>query len=142
VNDRLAFAARALRALAELHAPAGAGGETVLHRSLSPDNVRVRADGAPFFAGWRWARLPAAQTITFGTAPEAQDDFAAPEVRAHGLTAARTASDVYSLCKTLLKAIPDESPAADALRSALALGLEDDPSQRAAPVEIAELIET
>src|SRR5205807_305563 len=39
LNGRLAFAAGALRALAELHAPTGAGGETVVHRSLGPDNV-------------------------------------------------------------------------------------------------------
>ena len=52
LKDRLAFAARALRALAELQALSGATGETVIHRSLNPENVRVRADGAPLFAGW------------------------------------------------------------------------------------------
>ena len=140
-NDRLAFAARALRALAELQAPASAGGETVVHRGLNPDSVRVRADGAPLFSGWRWARLPVAQTITSAGAPEAQDDYAAPEVRARGLAAAGPASDVYSLCKTLLKAIPDDGRGAHELKSALALGLEDDPSRRPAPDDIAELIE-
>ena len=141
VNDRLSFAARALRAVAELHAPAGANGETVIHRNLTPDTIRVRADGAPLFAGWRWARLPFAQTIAPGPMHEVYDEFTAPEVRAQGLTAALAASDVYSLCKSFLTVAIGGGGAADALRSALALGLDEDPSLRGAPTEIAELIE-
>jgi hypothetical protein len=141
VNDRLSFAARALRAVEELHAPAGANGETVIHRNLTPDTIRVRADGAPLFAGWRWARLPFAQTIAPGPMHEVYDEFTAPEVRAQGLTAALAASDVYSLCKSLLTVAIGGGGAADTLRSALTLGLDEDPFRRGAPTEIAELIE-
>jgi hypothetical protein len=54
---RLAFATSALRELAALHHPTS-DGETLVHRSLTPDSVRARSDGRPLFAGWRWARLP------------------------------------------------------------------------------------
>lgn len=139
IDERIAFAARALRALAELQA--STIGEPVLHRGLNPDSVRVRADGAPLFAGWRWARLPLVQTITT-PGVEAQDPFSAPEVRSHGLAAARPESDVYSLCKTLLTAAEGDDQGLEALRSALALGLDEDPTRRAAPDALAEQIET
>ena len=98
---KLAFAAAALRALAELHAPSAPDSQAVIHRALTPESVRVRADGRPLFAGWRWARLPEAKTITGAHGPEAQDDYAAPEVQKNGLAFADARSDVYSLCKVL-----------------------------------------
>jgi serine/threonine protein kinase len=121
---------------------AAADGETVIHRNLTPDTVRVRADGAPLFAGWRWARLPFAETITPGPIHEVYDEFTAPEVCSQGLTAAVVASDVYSLCKSLLAVATDGGPATEALRIALAFGLDEDPSRRGAPTEVAELIES
>jgi hypothetical protein len=141
-EHRFAFASRAMRALAELQEPTLDGGTPVLHRDLNPDTIRVRSDGAPLFAGWRWARLPSAETIASARPPEAHDPFAAPEIRTHGLTAATTSSDVYSLCKTLLQSLPTEADVATALRSALALGLDEDPRQRATAHDIAELINT
>ena len=45
---KLSFAAAALRALAELHAPSAPDSQAVIHRALTPESVRVRADGRPF----------------------------------------------------------------------------------------------
>jgi hypothetical protein len=139
---RLAFAAAALRALAELQTPSTPDGQAVVHRALTPESVRVRADGKPLFAGWRWARLPEAKTITGPQRPEAQDDYAAPEVRASGLSLADTRSDVYSLCKVLQEAFTSADAEAEAVRGVLAAGTADDPSQRAAPGVIAAELET
>jgi hypothetical protein len=139
--ERLAFAATALRALAELQTPATPEAQTVVHRALTPDSVRVRADGKPLFAGWRWARLPDAKTITGPHGPEAQDAYAAPEVRHSGLAFADTRSDVYSLCKVLQDAFAGADTEAEAARNVLAAGLADDPSQRAAPDFIAAELE-
>jgi serine/threonine protein kinase len=135
---RIAFAIAALRALAELQTPSTPDGQAVVHRALTPDSVRVRADGKPLFAGWRWARLPEAKTITGPHGPEAQDAYAAPEVRENGLAVADTRSDVYSLCKVLSEVFTDADAEGKAARDVLAAGIADDSSQRLAPGLIAE----
>ena len=137
--EKLAFAISALRALAELHAPSAPDAQAVVHRALTPESVRIRADGRPLFAGWRWARLPEAKTITGAQGPEAQDDYAAPEVKKEGLAFADARSDLYSLCKVLCELFTEADT--EALRSVLALGMTDDPSTRSEPERIAEELE-
>jgi len=138
-SERLAFAVRALEALAELQQPSGPTGEVLVHRALTPAEVRVRADGEPLFGGWRWARLPQAQTITLDPIG-AQDDYAAPEVQGAGLAAASPAADVYSLCRVLAELFTGEDKLAQAARAALALGLDPVSSKRAAPADISTLV--
>lgn len=137
--DRLAFAVRALRALADLQRSDNAVGEVLVHRSLDPLNVRVRGNGTPLFAGWGWARLPLALTIAPGTA-FTDNPYAASEVRRGGLAAATPASDVWSLCKVLAEAL-DETEMAGEVRAALGRGLEADPAKRPAADAIADDIE-
>ena len=48
-GDRLAFAAKAFRALSDLQAPDEDGSKSLVHRNLTPDNTRVKASGAPLF---------------------------------------------------------------------------------------------
>lgn len=134
-SDRLAFAAKALRALADLQTPDEIGGEILIHRNLNPENVRVKASGAPLFAGWRWARLPDHLTITPGAVPDA-DPYAAPEVRSGGIAAATPASDVWSLCAVLSEVLENTDNANEAL-SALARGRGTDPAKRATAAEVA-----
>jgi serine/threonine protein kinase len=136
-HARLSFAAAALRALAELHVPSDPDAHPAIHRALTPDSVRIRADGRPLFAGWRWARLPEAKTITGVHGPRAQDDYAAPEVQKNGLAFADARSDVYSLCKVLCELFAGTEPEAEAARKVLAFGLSEDPSERSAPERIA-----
>lgn len=137
--DRLAFAVRALKALADLQILDNPAGEVLVHRSLDPLNVRVRGDGTPLFAGWGWARLPLALTIAPGTAL-IDTPYAAPEVRHGGMAAATPASDVWSLCKVLTEAL-DETDVADDIRAALGRGLESDPAKRPAADTIADEIQ-
>ena len=96
LDDRLTFAVRALRALAELQTPEDPTGEPLIHRALNPASVRVRANGAPLFGGWRWARLPFGQTIAPGPAPDNAPRYTAPEVGANGLRSRR--SSVRCIC--------------------------------------------
>jgi hypothetical protein len=135
---RVAFATTALRALAELQTPSTPDGQAVVHRALTPNSVRVRADGRPLFAGWRWARLPEAKTISGPQGPEAQDAYAAPEVQENGLAFADTRSDVYSICKALHEVFADADADGKAARGILAAGMADDPSQRLPAGLIAE----
>lgn len=137
---RLTFAAAALRALSELHSPSEPDLQAVVHRGLTPESVRVRADGRPLFAGWRWARLPEAQTISGSTGHEPPDEYAAPEVRKNGLAFADARSDVYSLCKVLCGAFCGTE--AEAARNVLNSGMADDPSARSAPVHIAAQLDS
>jgi serine/threonine protein kinase len=139
VSDRLAFTIRALKALAELQQPSGPLGEVLVHRALTPASVRVRADSEPLFGGWRWARLPQAQTITHDPIG-AQDIYAAPEVQDAGLAAASPAADVYSLCRVLAELFTGEDELVRAVLAVLALGLDPVGSKRAVPAEIAALL--
>lgn len=141
VPARIAFAAAALRALADLQSPAGPAGEAVIHRGLTPESVQVRADGRPLFAGWRWARLPQPQTIAGAAASEVTDDYAAPEVRRGGLAAADVRSDVYSLCRVLSELFMDADPQGKSARLALSFGLAEAPAKRATAVDIAGTLE-
>jgi hypothetical protein len=127
---RLSFAISAVRALAELQAPSEPEGQTVVHRALTPDSVRVRADGQALFAGWRWARLPRALSIA-EHAPAVDSSYAAPEVRKNGLAFADARSDVYSLSKVLLDLFGGNDADAANARSALDAGLAEEPSARA-----------
>ena len=93
--------------LSELHAPSDPEMTPVVHRGLSPNSIQVRHDNTPLFSGWRWARLPDAQTITAPTdSRHSSDPYAAPEVGKNGLSFADARSDVYSLCKALLDVLP------------------------------------
>jgi serine/threonine protein kinase len=136
-ESRVAFAIGALSALAQLHVPSGPDGHSVIHRALSPESVRIRADGRPLFAGWRWARLPEAKTITGSLGTDDLDEYAAPEVRKGGLAFADARSDVYSLCKVLGELFSRTEPPDSTALSALAKGLHEDPAQRISPEEIA-----
>ena len=98
----------------------------------------MRSDGRPLFGGWRWARLPKAETISGGKTELADDPYSAPEVQALGLAAADVRSDVYSLCKVLLGLFAGKSTEAAEARAVLEQGLSDDPSLRLLASEIAE----
>jgi hypothetical protein len=132
-EQRRAFAAAALRALAELQTPSEEIGvkEGVVHRMLAPDTVRVRVGDKPLFTGWRWAKLPASQTITAKDDPELKVGFTAPEVHRSGLAIADKRSDIYSLCAVLTTLFPRDMPKAADARAALELGMAEVPDQRA-----------
>lgn len=135
-----AFCVAALRALSELHAPSDPEMTPVVHRGLNPNSIHVRHDNTPLFSGWRWARLPDAQTITAPTdARHDSDPYAAPEVAQNGLSFADARSDLYSLCKSLLDVFKATNENAH-LRTALQQGLEPDPQRRPVAESIAHAI--
>ncbi|MGJ5043079.1 NERD domain-containing protein kinase family protein [Bradyrhizobium sp. HKCCYLRH1062] len=134
--DRRDFAARALLALAEFsEGPEG----PLLHRALDDRSVRVRADNSPLFAGWRWARLTPAQTISGHRTSDEPGSFAAPEIQSGGLAAATPASDLFSLCAVLTELFPSDN--ARDVREILALGLSSTPSNRPGPRDLAGLLQ-
>ncbi|MER9403662.1 NERD domain-containing protein [Mesorhizobium caraganae] len=136
VAQRREFTVSALAALAEF--AEGSDGP-LLHRALDADSIRVRADNTPLFAGWRWARLTPALTISGNLQNDELGAFAAPELQAGGLAAATPASDLYSLCAVLVGLFPDSSD--DDVGQILALGLESDPKRRPSPLDLIDLLE-
>jgi hypothetical protein len=130
---RRVFSVRALRALAEL----AADEPPLIHRALDSETLRVRADDKPMFTGWRWARLPQAQTVAGPQSPLSSENSTAPEVASQGLSAATPASDVYSLCVVLLDLF---DAAAIEVRAILSMGLETDPARRPGAAELAEAL--
>jgi len=138
-SARLNFAISAMRALAEVQAFSQVGNEMVIHRALSPDTVRVRADNQALFAGWRKARLPRALSIAQLTTG-ISDSYAAPEVRKLGLGFADYRSDVYSLSKVLTDLFAGDSSLAIDVRSVLQTGAAEEPGVRATAKEVAELL--
>jgi len=137
---RLSFSASAMRALADLQAPSEPEGQAVVHRALTPENVRVRADGQALFAGWRWAKLPRALSIAEHS-PPVESLYAAPEVRKNGLAFADARSDVYSLSKVLSDLFTGDDSEAEGARSVLETGLTEDPTARAPAIDIAEMLD-
>ncbi len=124
-HQRREFVMRALIALADF---TEAEGGPLLHRVLDADCLRVRADNRPLFAGWRWARLTPAQTVSAGQVNEQLGRFPAPEVVAGGLAAATPKSDLYSLCAVLAELFTDTAD--QDVRSILLLGCDSDPTRR------------
>lgn len=100
-EGRLAFACRALGALAEFHA-GGAEREPLVHRNLTRHTILVKHDNSPILTGFAYARIPSGVTVGSGALPrDAEHATVAPEVRREGLGAADQRSDVYSLCACL-----------------------------------------
>ncbi|MBY5609284.1 protein kinase domain-containing protein [Rhizobium leguminosarum] len=136
LSQRRDFAKRALIALTEF---TESSNDPLLHRALDAESVRVRADNSPLFAGWRWARLTPAQTLTNGQVGDNFGAFAAPEVRANGLAAATPSSDLFSLCAVLIELFSDDE--ASDTRELLLFGCEPDPSRRPSARDIADLLQ-
>lgn len=134
--QRRDFALRALSALREFIA---AEDGPLLHRALDGESLRVRADNSPLFAGWRWARLTPAHTVSADQLGDLSGGFAAPEVVAAGLAAATPKSDVYSLCAVLAGLFAD--PADEEFRTVLLLGCDRDPARRPGVDELLGLLE-
>jgi serine/threonine protein kinase len=135
LSQRRDFAQRALYALAEF---TGSTDEALLHRALDAESVRVRADNSPLFAGWRWARLTPAQTLTEGQNGDNFGAFAAPEIRLNGLAAATPSSDLFSLCAVLIELF-SENEASD-VREMLLFGCDPDASRRPSARDMADLL--
>ena len=135
LSQRRDFAKRALIALAEFSEPSEGA---LLHRALDAESVRVRADNTPLFAGWRWARLTTAQTLSAGQTGDNLGPFAAPEVRSNGLAAATPSSDLFSLCAVLVELFSAEE--VPDVREILLLGCDPDPSRRPGARDIVDLL--
>ena len=134
--QRRDFAVRALEALEDF---IEAEGGPLLHRALDGDSLRVRADNTPLFAGWRWARLVPAQTLSADQLVSQAGDYAAPEVRSGGLAAATPQSDIYSLCALLAEIF--DGPDNEDVRTVLLIGCDPDPARRPSIAELRNLLD-
>jgi hypothetical protein len=133
--QRRDFTSRALAALEDF---LEAEGGPLLHRALDGDSLRVRADNTPLFAGWRWARLTPAQTLSADQLNNQAGDFAAPEVLSGGLAAASPRSEVYSLCAVLAELFDEADD--EEVRTVLLLGCDPDPVRRPSIAELRDLL--
>lgn len=143
MKARLSFAVATLNALDELHHPSDAEIGGVLHRTISPDIVRVCSNTQPLFFGWQWARMPERQTISTGASCEADPAYVSPEVREGGLGCADIRSDVYSMCASLCILFEkDQGDEAVLAKEILRQGLADDPSSRPSLQELCHQLES
>ena len=126
VDARLAYARSAIHALKQLH-EAGAQGEAMLHRNLTPDTLLVKHDNTPIITGFHQARIPTDVTIATKQSMDA-GPTTAPEVRTEGRAAADRRSDVYSMCASLQTLFEQEN---HQVTEILARGMADEPSARA-----------
>src|SRR5262249_35272964 len=69
VDERLTFAANALQALGDLHEPPEEPDAGVIHRTITPDIIRVRPGNRPLFDDWRLAKLPGYTTVANAATP-------------------------------------------------------------------------
>lgn len=140
IDDRLRFAIEALLALKEFHSPSERGLDPLLHRAISPDTLKVKANGRPLFTAFELARIVGADTISLG-APKPTGDYVAPEVNAGGLSVADARSDGYSLCKTLQALFLPLGGRGSEVVQWLGLGCAESPSNRESLIEIAKVLE-
>jgi serine/threonine protein kinase len=130
-KSRIAFARTAVLALAELHA-AGTKDEHIIHRNLTTRTILVKHDNSAILTGFERAKIPAEPTVASTSLSNLRQlSMIAPEVRAQGLAAADSRSDVYSLCACLSQLFKDSSD--DVSRQATELfadGLIEDPGNR------------
>jgi serine/threonine protein kinase len=104
--DRFSFCASCLDALKAIHALADPETGVIVHRNICPGTILVGSRNEPLLIDFSIARLPNTQTLGAIRAPDSEYD--APEVRQGGLAAATQASDVYSLCASLLSLLKDD----------------------------------
>ncbi len=141
VDDRLRYAREALSALQEFHQPTEPEYQSIIHRNITPDTLRVRHNGRPLFTGFGLSRLADSHTICAVAAMTSNSEWTAPEVRTGGLSAADGRSDVFSLCKSLMLLFGDQNQAAREAREWLALGCLEAPEERERLTNIASALE-
>ena len=131
LENRIAFTRKALLALHDLHFPPEDVEKGVIHRTITPDVIRVRMGNQPLFFDWRWAKLPEHLTVSGDASAPLSQRFSAPEILAGGLAAADRRSDVYALCASLLLLFESDvrEPAQQATRI-LSEGITPDPASR------------
>ena len=145
IVHRVHFAIKALNVLHALHHPYETGIRELVLRDISPRTVCVALDNEPYFSRFRFARVDTRKTIGEHSAEQWRpDDFSAPEVHDGGLTAATVASDVFSLCASLISVLDvpreagvAESPLADIARNILKAGMADAEAERPGAQELA-----
>ncbi|MEQ8223549.1 MAG: protein kinase, partial [Candidatus Eremiobacterota bacterium] len=139
VEDRILTAKLCFDALKDFH---NNFDETVLHRNITPETIRVRSNNEPIFTRFQFARIVGSVTITGFIAPEFKgiEDFVAPEVLSSGLGACTEESDIYSLCKTLYVIFKDKGDFSSVkeVLHILSCGTNSDPFKRASLQEIRE----
>ena len=127
--DRVAFSAACLDALKAVHTLTDPDTGVIVHRNICPGTILVGSRNEPLFTDFSIARLPNTQTLGAVRTPDTEYD--APEVRQGGLPAATQASDVYSLCASLVSLFKDDSAElAEPTRLVLQLGCAASPADR------------
>lgn len=135
---RLDYACATLGALQQFHHPADPDLQPLIHRRITPENLRVRHSGQPLFTDFGLSRLEGLQTIS--TVPVdlgALAPYVAPEVRAGGLSTATKKSDIYAICASLATLFDGADPIALNARNLLLQGCSERPDTRP---ELAELV--
>ena len=140
-SERRQFAARALRALADIH-NCNREGLRFVHRQISPQTLLVAADNQPMFTAFDLARISGTMTVLPSAEALTAANWIAPEVKAQGLGIADQRSDVFALCATLRLILNGQSDD-DAVFAceALAAGLAEQPDQRPSLTKLADSIE-
>jgi len=142
LGKKFTFAKNCLIALSELHSPPGQDDPAVVHRTITPDAILVRATDQPLFFSWDWAKLPERITIAGPGAAQPPEAFTAPEVRAGGLAVADRRSDVYALCASLdLLFRGDHREEAQKAAHILVQGMAEDPEIRPSPESLADQLD-
>ncbi|MFM7057105.1 MAG: protein kinase domain-containing protein, partial [Planctomycetota bacterium] len=139
---RLTYARHALLALQQLHQNASEA-EPFVHRNLSPQTLLVKFDNTPLITGFDRARIAGDLSISSSLpVANSDDDILAPEVRANGLAAADSRSDIFALCSSLRQILtnPQDSAVCEAHR-VLTLGMAESTADRPSIPELLKLLE-
>ena len=130
---RLKAASAIIRALDTLHSPEDSENDPpIVHRNLTPENIRVKNNGQPIFTELHVSKLPNNITVS----PDAfctnisVGPYLAPEVMRDGLSVADRHSDIFSICKSLNLIFQNDDPDSLCAMKLLEIGLRDQPEDR------------
>lgn len=101
LKQRIDFAIKCIEALQELHQPNDPEIDPILHRNLSPANIKVKTSGQPLFTDLSLTKLPGGTISPCSMSFVGKEQFVAPEILKDGIGVADTRSDIYSLSKSL-----------------------------------------
>lgn len=100
-KERIRIAITCLKALDELHKGTDNEDYPIVHRNITPQNVKIKQLSIPIFTELHLARIPLASISQYIQNRNFINDYSAPEVKEVGLSIADAKSDIYSLCKSL-----------------------------------------
>ncbi|MCX8034319.1 MAG: NERD domain-containing serine/threonine-protein kinase [Thermodesulfovibrio sp.] len=100
-ENRINIAISCLKALNELHYGLDDDKISIVHRNITPQNIKIKKLSVPVFTELHYGKIPGSTISQYIHDDSFINEYTAPEVKELGLSIADAKSDIYSICKSL-----------------------------------------